>query len=98
MTPPMPDHAELRKRKGDEYVNAVENDEKIDRAARGQEDNCRGGTHQEDSILRDEPIAQRCEAGWKPAVERHVGEHARAIEKTGLGSDEKEGGSGNHGD
>jgi hypothetical protein len=32
------------------------------------------------------------------AVERHIGQHAGAIEKAGLGGDEQQGGGGEHGD
>src|ERR1043165_9013048 len=46
------------------------------------------------AILRHETITQIGESGWEPAIQSHIGEHAGAIEETGLRGDKKEGGFG----
>src|ERR1051325_6559034 len=96
LLPPVTYHAELGEGKGDEHVDAVKDNEEIHGGARGKQRDDRGGAHEENSVLRDESIAEGCEASWKPTVERHVGHHARTVEKAGLGRHQKKSGGGNH--
>ena len=50
----------------------------------------RGDAHQEDAVLRDEPVGELGEAVRHPRVDRHVREDARAVEEARLRRDEEQ--------
>ena len=91
LLPPVHAHAELRQREGQEHVDAVEHDQRADVAAR-----CRAAppsaadAHEQDAVLGHQAVAQLVEAVRHPRVDRHVGEHARAVEEARLGRDEEQ--------
>ena len=89
--PPVAHHAELREAERDKDVDAVENDEQAHCAACHHEHQQRGAAHDQHAVERDEAVAQRGEARGHPAVERHVGQHARSIQKARLRGDKQDG-------
>ena len=96
--PPVPHHAELREAEGDEDVDAVKHDEHVAprRGVPTDTTSSAAAAHEQHAVLRDQPVAQRGEPRGHPAVHRHVGQHARAAEKSRLRGDEQQRGRGNH--
>ena len=50
----------------------------------------RRDAHQNDAVLRGEAVGERRERCGTQRVHRHVGEHARPIDKAGLGGDDEQ--------
>ena len=98
LLPPVPDHAGLGEREGDEHVDRVEDDEEVHGAPRHQHHDERGRAHEQDPVHRHEALAQVGEARREPAVERHVRQDAGAVEEPGLRGDDQERGLGEQGD
>ena len=46
--------------------------------------------HEQHAVLRREPVGERREAVRQPAVDRHVGHHARPVDEAGLRGDEQQ--------
>src|SRR6266850_978455 len=88
--PPVAYHAELRQREGDEDIDAVQHHQELDAASRQQHHAQRGATHQQDAVLRDQAVAERCKLRRHPTIEGHVGEHARTVEEARLRGDKQQ--------
>ena len=96
--PPVNDHAELRQAERDKNIDAVEDHQEIHRPMRREHQEQRKSTHQDDAVVGYKSIAQSRKARRKPAIQRHVRQYARAVEKAGLGGDEQQGRLGSEGD
>ncbi len=84
-------HAEEREGEGDEDVDRVHDHEGGDGALRVEECGEGGHTHHEDAVLRDQAVAELCEAVRHPGIDGHVGEDARTVEESRLGSHDQQG-------
>src|SRR6185295_15269921 len=65
---PVPDHAGLAQREGDEYADGVQGDEGGDAAREEQEQHCRDRGEDHDAAAEREPIAPELERPRQEAV------------------------------
>ena len=83
-------HAEHRQREGQEHVDAVHDHQLADVTAGVEQRHQRRRPHQHDPVLRRQSIRQRREPARHPVVDRHVGQHARAVDEAGLRGDHQQ--------
>ena len=83
-------HAEHRQREGQEDVDAVHDHQLADVAPGVEQRRQRGRAHQHDPVLGGQAIGQRGEPARHPVVDRHVGQHARAVDEAGLRRDHQQ--------
>ena len=88
--PPVQDHPELRESEGQEHVDRVHDDEVLDRSAGDIQHQQRHAAHEDDAVIPHQALGQVGEASGRVIVERHVGEHLRAVDDAGLRRDEQE--------
>ena len=81
----MAHHAQLGQGESNENVDAVKHHEETDRSARYGQNQHGGATHEQNAVLRNQPVAQRSKTRGKPPVNGHTGKDPGTIQEAGLG-------------
>ena len=71
-------------------VDRVHQDQQIALASRIEQHRDGAGAHQEDAVLRDQPVRELGEAPRHPGIDGHVGQDARPVDEPGLRRDEEQ--------